>query len=568
MAKYFLLSLFCLSKLSVTNAQIKKFTIPDSLINKTYEELNKSFTSNYYDTLRCKVYLNTILSKSIKEKNYHYQARAYCNLSYYEELESDKLRLIDKSIEVSHNLNDKSYLLLPYSFKGFYYYNKSLYASALESYLKMLEIAEEVNSLNYIDIAKHNIGLLKTEIGKHEEALPLLRESFIYEKQRKEMDTSSYLESMLSLAKSYTYNKILDSATIYNRKGVIYSKRSYPRTYEPFIFNEGINLFYKNKIYESSDSINKALSLMDIKNPQQTNLFVIGEFYRGKIQEKLANENSALSHYLKLDTLVQKNQLFLAEVRDGYEFVINSYDRLKKRDKQLEYINKLLHFDSIVYSQRNYLTNKLFKEFDKPRLLREKELIINELNSNTKNTKVLLWLSISFSLITLFMFYFQYQKRKLLKIRFNKLLKPAIPVVNEKTPNSSKLELDISKKIVDKILSGLENFENNCEYKKVNITSNLLAKELKTNSKYLTRVIKHYKDKNFTTYLNDLRISYITERLKKEEKLQNYTIKAIAKEAGFNSAEAFSRYFYKKTGIYPSYFIKNIQKTKNQFVIV
>ncbi|MGY3792340.1 helix-turn-helix domain-containing protein [Aquimarina sp. 433] len=565
MAKYFLLSLFCLSKLSVTNAQIKKFTIPDSLINKTYEELNKSFTSNYYDTLRCKVYLNTILSKSIKEKNYHYQARAYCNLSYYEELESDKLRLIDKSIEVSHNLNDKSYLLLPYSFKGFYYYNKSLYASALESYLKMLEIAEEVNSLNYIDIAKHNIGLLKTEIGKHEEALPLLRESFIYEKQRKEMDTSSYLESMLSLAKSYTYNKILDSATIYNRKGVIYSKRSYPRTYEPFIFNEGINLFYKNKIYESSDSINKALSLMDIKNPQQTNLFVIGEFYRGKIQEKLANENSALSHYLKLDTLVQKNQLFLAEVRDGYEFVINSYDRLKKRDKQLEYINKLLHFDSIVYSQRNYLTNKLFKEFDKPRLLREKELIINELNSNTKNTKVLLWLSISFSLITLFMFYFQYQKRKLLKIRFNKLLKPDVLVTAEikhlqNEENSS--DIGVPEEIIKSVLSGLEKMEKQEFYLKQNITVQSVSKSLGTNSKYLSKIINSQKNKTFIKYINDLRINYVVERLKKDKKLRQFSIQGLAEEIGFNKAESFSTAFKKNTGIQPSYFIKKLNANK------
>ncbi len=33
---------------------------------------------------------------------------------------------------------------------------------------------------------------------------------------------------------------------------------------------------------------------------------------------------------------------------------------------------------------------------------------------------------------------------------------------------------------------------------------------------------------------------------------------AIAEEAGFNTAESFSKAFFKKTGIKPSYFIKEL----------
>ena len=38
------------------------------------------------------------------------------------------------------------------------------------------------------------------------------------------------------------------------------------------------------------------------------------------------------------------------------------------------------------------------------------------------------------------------------------------------------------------------------------------------------------------------------------------TIKAIANEMGFNTTEAFSKSFYKSTGIYPSFFIKQLEK--------
>ncbi|WP_159025502.1 AraC family transcriptional regulator [Aquimarina sp. Aq78] len=44
---------------------------------------------------------------------------------------------------------------------------------------------------------------------------------------------------------------------------------------------------------------------------------------------------------------------------------------------------------------------------------------------------------------------------------------------------------------------------------------------------------------------------------------RKYTVQAIAQEIGFNNSEAFSKAFYKKTGIYPSYFIKKLEKQKN-----
>ncbi len=57
-----------------------------------------------------------------------------------------------------------------------------------------------------------------------------------------------------------------------------------------------------------------------------------------------------------------------------------------------------------------------------------------------------------------------------------------------------------------------------------------------------------------------MRIDYIIQQLQVETKLQNYTIEGIAQACGFNTAQSFSVAFYKKTGIYPSYFIKKIKR--------
>jgi len=66
------------------------------------------------------------------------------------------------------------------------------------------------------------------------------------------------------------------------------------------------------------------------------------------------------------------------------------------------------------------------------------------------------------------------------------------------------------------------------------------------------------KGKNFSSYLSDLRVDYAIDRIKNNSQFRLYSIKAIAEETGFKNTESFSKAFHKKTGIYPSYFIKNI----------
>jgi AraC-like DNA-binding protein len=55
----------------------------------------------------------------------------------------------------------------------------------------------------------------------------------------------------------------------------------------------------------------------------------------------------------------------------------------------------------------------------------------------------------------------------------------------------------------------------------------------------------------------------VIEELKVNSKFRRYTIRAIANEIGFNTTEAFSKSFYKTTGIYPSFFMKQLEKQES-----
>jgi AraC-like DNA-binding protein len=89
-------------------------------------------------------------------------------------------------------------------------------------------------------------------------------------------------------------------------------------------------------------------------------------------------------------------------------------------------------------------------------------------------------------------------------------------------------------------------FEKDQNYLLSNLKLNNLAKQFETNSSYLSKTINHYKGKNFSQYLNDLRIDFAIKKLKEDKKFRKYTIKAISEDVGFSNSESFAKAFYTK----------------------
>ncbi len=125
--------------------------------------------------------------------------------------------------------------------------------------------------------------------------------------------------------------------------------------------------------------------------------------------------------------------------------------------------------------------------------------------------------------------------------------------------SNEKKEIDIEASIIQNVLVGLNHFETNLEFLEQGVSLIKLSKKLNTNPSYLSKIINTYKKKKFSNYLNDLRINYILSKLKTDKKLSLYTIKAISEETGYSNSQSFTNAFYKKTGIYPSHFIKELK---------
>ncbi len=439
---------------------------------------------------------------------------------------------------------------------------------ALDSYLEGLKFARKANNLKYISSLQHNIALIKRKLGKYEEAKTNFKKSLTYLKlnsKKTKNDTISYLMTISELVTTYRQNTEIDSASYLNDKGFKISKGKEIESL--FRFNEGIIQYYSKEYQNAINNINEAVT--SFSKPQNRIYF---EYYNlieaylfiGKSYNSLSQKEQAMQYFKKIDSIVEKTNYIIPQVRTAYIEIIDYYKSIDDRNNQLYYIDRLLFNDSILDKNYRNVNNKLIKEYDTPILLSEKEKLITKLKTKQKRSNLGLIISLIITVLISILLILNHRKSKRYKMRFDEMMKQNKV---EKHKKETKQELNdaigIDEEVVHIILKGLDHFETNKGFLETNIKSGILAKKMNTNSKYLTKVIKYHKGKNFSPYINDLRIDYIIEELKADTKLQKYTIKALASEAGFNSTEVFSKSFFKKTGIYPSYFVKQIQKKEN-----
>jgi YesN/AraC family two-component response regulator len=117
---------------------------------------------------------------------------------------------------------------------------------------------------------------------------------------------------------------------------------------------------------------------------------------------------------------------------------------------------------------------------------------------------------------------------------------------------------------VNDILEKLEKLQEKKYFLRQDCTLHNVAKKLKTNTAYLSKIVNNELGKSFSTYINELRINYVILELKNNSKLRAYSVSSIADEIGYKSSDSFTKYFKAATGITPSIYIKKIEEMKHK----
>lgn len=525
-----------------------------------YTELKTQINAAQSDSIST-IYANLYLNKAKKDKDRIKMAKGYDFLLEINSHTLTGLKYADSIIRTTKILNTKKYPAEGYLKKGIQLYYLARHKEALENYVIAYDYFENHNNTYGKVSVNHYIALLKNNINEEKEALNLLKQNLLFfdNKKNQNKHKRQYLKSLFALVDSYNRNKVFDSAEIVAKTGILESLKTEDKyLYSGFLLSFGATKIFKKEYDIALDSLIKGSKLLKAEKRVLAGSYdVISTAYFRKKEPK-----KAIVYLHKIDSLYQDNPEIIFQAKGAYEILIREYQKENDVNNQLTTIKKLLKVDSIINIKHNDLSKNIVKEYETPLLISEKERLIKALKKESLSNKRLVFCLVIISLVILLIMFYVILKNKAHKKRFDALIeqqnKKIVDPIKEIQINNK--DYDFPEDIVNDIISKLEKFETSNSYITKHYALNTLAKEFNTNSAYLSKVINATKKVNFSNYLNNLKIDYAINKLTKGKQLRSYTIKAIAEEVGFNNAQSFTNAFNKKTGLFPSYFIKQLNK--------
>lgn len=504
------------------------------------------------------------LKKAKQEKNYKKIFQGYQDAAFYSSNKFQKLKYADSCVVSVLPSGDNELISHAYLEKGvIYYFFYKQYKPALNEYLKAYEYSKNIKDdfLKYRII--YHLGVVKSYLGYYQDALKLFNECVAHFESLK--DGNIHPNLIFNNRKGY-FNSIHQQIICYTNLGkfkesdslIKLSLNTMPmstdfkleRAY--FLKSSATSDFRKFRFNETIEKLK--LALPEFKRYNDFTWTSFSYFYIGKSYENLKKEKEAIEYFTKVDSIFQKQQFIIPELRSNYESLINYYNKTQNTQNELYYTKQLLSADKILNSDFQYLTNKIHKEYDTQALLEKQR----SLESKSIFGTIALICAIIIIAVLFLILYYRGKREKYIKYKY-KILQDKLEA--KELPSDDKnlvpeQKIGISDNIAKDILIKLNEFEKKKTFRKKGITLSDLAKSFGTNTKYLSMVINEYKGKKFTTYINELRINYITRELYHDTRLLDYTIEGLAEQCGISSRQNFSEFFNEINGIRPAEFIK------------
>lgn len=558
-------SFIIISTSSIKAQENRSFVVPDSLKKMSFEQLEKKFKESYAAKERRYYYVNTYYKKARKSNDIFKIANGMFMQACITTNDMVSLQYTDSIINLTKNSKDSVFPAKGYILKSDFYTKMKKNRLALSTILEAEKYAIQNNNIAQIFMVKKNIAVIKSSLNLFDEALPLLKDYHNYHKSKNSL-SREYLHSVVMLSNIYNKLKMPDSSLLISDE--CFSKvKSNKLFYSYFVLFRGVSYHLKKDYKKSNRLIDESISILEEKKEYLN--WGLAYYFKGEnILQFEKNIQKAKKYFVKADSLLLIKRDYNFEVKENYLRLIEITKNEKKDKEQLYYLNRLIEVDDSLSKKNEGLSRKIDKNYDTPHLLAQKETIISEIN---REKYVFLGVGFLFLVgLTFAVFYYLKVKKQkeLIELRFNELMNRTNNEQNntenslQKINENKEKDFDLSDEITKPILFKLSLFEKDNGFLDGKIKQIDLAKKLDTNSAYLSKIINHYYNKNFSQYLNDLRIDYTVEKLKNSKDFKKYTIEAIAEEVGFSNTQSFSKAFYNKTGLQPSFFIKKLRETE------
>ena len=484
---------------------------------------------------------------------------------YYSEDYEKSIENYSKAVVIAEQLNDAEIICIAYTMIGHAYLMEGKNQEAVNSYYRSLKIAEENKILEQEVKAKSGLIIVLKRMNQLGKALEISRQLLKSSDKEPFKNTENQVNIIASVNEVYLETEQYDSVLHFAEKGIAISKSlDYKEGLVDLQVKKGMIFYYKKKYEESFKYLLAAQDVLinhDIKNKffptVNINYFLASCFYEQKQYDK------SIELLLKNIHALEENDFNKTPIIQSHLLLANCYAEKKDLEKALYWHNRYLKLHKTYQHDKDKTVNSIYeKEAQKL-----EEEIASLKNSQIVDERTKSYMRIGFIVLflVLLVFVFRYfKKQKSNNVVFNDLMKQIDHLESYKQRLVSNKEINtgviIDDNKINEVLKGLKKLEDQEFFLKPECNLTSMAKKVKTNVTYLSKIINSHKEKNVNDYINDLRIDYALRRLKNDKKLRSFSIKSIAREVGYKSDYSFAKHFKAKTGLYPSYYIKTIEK--------
>lgn len=529
-----------------------------------YAKLREKYWEFEENDERALVYINEYIAFAKKENNNAELFRAYEDAIRYSA--NKKLEYADSAIIAAKLSNNKDLIGDAFIGKGtVYYFNYRKFQPALDEYLKAYEYTKNANDqfLKYQNL--YHIGVVKSYLGYYKEGLGLFKQCVLYFEPNTRAkihpnliynNQKGYLNTLHQMIVCYQQLGNYDEAN----KLIVQGLKDTPKDDEFFVErsyfekSKAISEYKKNQYEIAISDFDQ--SILGLKRKNDFTWTSVAYFYQGMSYSKLGKEQDAILNYKKVDSIFNKYQFILPELRQNYEELISYYKKNDNPKEQLYYTNQLLKADSIISTDFKYLSRRVHKEYDIQTLIDAK----TDLENTNYLGKYLLAICIVIILVLCFLVFVWFRRKKEVQKRYEELLLRM--KTSNQTSKESPIELSaersskLDEQLVKRLRKEISDFEKRKGFLEKGITSSKLASQFGTNTAYLSQYINEFEKSNFNTYINKLRIKHVTEKIYTDKKWRNYSVESLAEACGFSNRQSFTNTFYEQNGIRPADFIK------------
>ena len=473
---------------------------------------------------------------------------------------SKSIQLTNKLLKEIEDKESRVYIeVLIYN--AYAYFELGDIDKAIKKSSNALSIAKKKNYAFAEAFLQKNLGIFYSSIGDFKQA-----KNYFFSALKASKKNNLKLESKIlgNIGKFYSLQDSLQKTLQYELQTMQYYK-----THKKSGNNVALNYNNIASTYIGLDSLDKAKKHIKKAYDENPNGKVKSflDINQAILAEKRNKPKEAILHYEKALHFLQKNTVNF-RVAEIYLSLSNLYKLENNFSKSLFYYEKYSEVRFDIFGRKS---KKIIEDLELSQKITkvEKENELLALKSYSQKIKYSI-IAVAALLLAALLFLMYRRKIKQNTILLNQTKHLASSLAKQKALNNvkkikkpsskEKKNNNIPKQTYDKIVVGLEDLINSNFYLMKDCTLSNVSKLVKTNSKYLSIVIREEKGKSFGDFVNELRIKYALIKLETSPVFRNYTVTSMALELGYKERKSFAKSFFNFTGITLASYLANLKE--------